>query len=60
MALAILKAVIAGGRKGYVLPRETTQDDGLELIQFTDDTEELVPIGEIVYDDGNTDGFIDL
>ena len=59
MALEILKAVIVGERKGYVLPRDTEEDDGLELIQFTEG-EELIPIGEITYDLQNTDGFINL
>lgn len=59
MALEILKAVIVGGRKGYVLPRDTDENDGLELIQFTEG-EELIPIEGIIYDHQNTDGFIQL
>jgi len=34
MAFQVLKAVIVGSRKGYVLPRESEEDDGMELIQF--------------------------
>lgn len=56
MALEILKAVIVGTRKGYVLPRETEVTDGMELIQFPEG-EELVLQDDVQYDPDNDDGF---
>lgn len=57
MAFQVLKAVIVGSRKGYILPRESEEDDGMELIQFQG-YEELIPSTEIHYDPENEDGFL--
>lgn len=56
MGFNSLAAVIVGTRKGYVLPRETEEQDGMVLIQFTEG-EVLISVELVGYDPDNTDGF---